>query len=74
MVPIVDRLLSATSRFNSDGTEGSFSGASRAAVTDYADICAAGRRGIVITAEAMVRMQSPALRDSDACSADMQCL
>jgi hypothetical protein len=73
MVPIVDRLLSATSRFNSAGTEGSFSGASAAAVDDYADICQAGRRGIVITSEAMVRMQSPALRDA-ACGADMQCL
>ncbi|WP_137971470.1 TadE family protein [Pseudomonas sp. F(2018)] len=74
VVPIVDRLLSAASSFNSSGTEGSFSEASRAAVDNYADICQAGRRGIVITSEAMVRMQSPALADGDACGSDMNCL
>ena len=74
MVPIIDRLLSTASRFNSGGIEGSFSGASKAAVADYSDICQAGRRGIVITSEAMVRMQSPPLRDSDACGSDMSCL
>lgn len=74
VVPIVDRLLSAASRFNDGGTEGSFSEASRAAVSNYAEICQAGRRGIIITSEALVRMQSPPLRDSDACGSDMQCL
>src|SRR5690606_29209435 len=44
IVPIVDRLLSAASRFNSGGIEGSFSGASQAAVADYSEICQAGRR------------------------------
>ncbi|WP_068827921.1 TadE family protein [Pseudomonas sp. BMS12] len=74
VVPIVDRLLSAASSFNDSDIEGSFSEASRDAVADYADICQAGRRGIVITSEALVRMQSPPLRDSDACGADMECL
>ncbi len=74
VVPIVDRLLSAASSFNKSGIEGSFSEASKAAVDDYAAICQAGRRGIVITSEAMVRMQSPALRDDEACGSDMQCL
>jgi len=46
IVPIVDRLLSAASRFNSGGIEGSFSGASQAAVADYSEICQAGRRGV----------------------------
>lgn len=73
VVPIVDRLLSAASSFNSSGIEGSFSEASKAVVDDYEDICQAGRRGIVITSEAMVRMQSPALRD-DTCGSEMQCL
>ncbi|WP_181418761.1 TadE family protein [Pseudomonas alcaligenes] len=73
VVPIVDRLLSAASSFNSAGVEGSFSRASADAVDNYDDICQAGRRGIVITSEAVVRMQSPALRDA-ACGSDMQCL
>ncbi|MBB1521161.1 TadE family protein [Aquipseudomonas guryensis] len=74
VVPIVDRLLSAASSFNNANIEGSFSGASQNAVPGYTDICQAGRRGIVITSEATVRMQSPALRDSEACGTDMQCL
>lgn len=74
VVPIVDRLLSAASSFNNSGIEGSFSEASKAAVGNYAEICQAGRRGIIITSEAMVRMQSPAFRDDEACGTDMQCL
>jgi hypothetical protein len=73
-VPIVDRLLSAASRFNESRIEGSFSGASANAVTQYAQICQAGRRGIVITAETTVRMQSNAIRDSTTCANKMQCL
>lgn len=74
VVPIVDRLLSAASSFNHSDIEGSFSQASKEAVAEYSSICRAGRRGIIITSEAMVRMQSPALRDSEACGSDMQCL
>lgn len=73
-VPIVDRLLSAASRFNSAGIEGSFSGASANAVSQYATLCQAGRRGIVITAETTLRMQSNPLRDSTGCASRMNCL
>ncbi len=79
IVPIVDVLLSAGSRFNKSGIEGSFGRSSRAAVDDYDIICEAGgrgaeRKGIIITSEVTLRMQSPAYRDSDACSSDMTCL
>lgn len=73
-VPIVDRLLSAASRFNKSGIEGSFSRASAKAVSGYSDICQAGRRGIVITSEATLRMQSNPVRDTASCSGKMHCL
>lgn len=77
VVPIVDRLLSAASRFGSGEIEGSFGRRSAQAVGNYEDICQGSRgterQGIVITAEATVRMQSAPVEDVDGCG-EMTCL
>ncbi|MGE8497158.1 MAG: TadE/TadG family type IV pilus assembly protein [Pseudomonas sp.] len=71
IVPMVDRLLSATSRFvdraNTNRAPASFRDVSRNTSANYADICRA-RQGYVVTAEATVRMQSAAVDDPDQCT------
>lgn len=69
IVPIVDRLLSSASAFNHKGTAASFREVSRATTADYERVCR-GRSGFVISAEATVRMQSPAADDPEQCGGD----
>ncbi len=67
IVPMVDRLLSSTSKFNHRGTASSFREVSQNTTDQYSAICRA-RRGFVITSEATVRMQSPAAEDVESCA------
>ncbi len=77
IVPIVDRLLSAASRYASGDIEGSFGRRSEQVVGNYSDICQGSRgserRGIVIASEVTVRMQSAPEQDIEGCS-EMTCL
>lgn len=73
IVPMVDRLLSSGSRFvdrsRNDKASASFRDVSRATSADYDAICRY-RAGFVISAEATVRMQSPAVDDEQQCASD----
>lgn len=72
IVPIVDRLLSSGSKFVDRARQGkesaSFNQVSQKTTANYAAVCRA-RRGVVVTAEAVVRMQSPAV-DDELCGVD----
>lgn len=72
IVPIVDRLLSSSSRIVHPGTDGresaSFHDVSRATSSNYGEVCRA-RQGFVISAETTLRMQSPAV-DDEQCESD----
>lgn len=62
-VPMVNRMIGALSALSYSG--------------DYDSVCgvrAGGRRGFIIFADAIVRMQSAAQADSDSCGNDMECL
>lgn len=68
IVPIVDRLLSSGSRFvdrqRADKKSAQFSEISKETYKDfYGEICGSRKDGFIITAEATVRMQSPAVDD-----------
>lgn len=71
IVPMVDRLLSATSRFvdrnNNNKPPASFRDVSRNTSANYADVCRS-RAGFIVTSEATVRMQSAAVDDEDQCT------
>ncbi|MBA1185926.1 TadE/TadG family type IV pilus assembly protein [Stutzerimonas nitrititolerans] len=71
IVPIVDRLLSSGSRFVDRGraskASASFRDVSRATSADYDDVCR-GRPGFVVSSEATLRMQSPAVNDEEQCA------
>ncbi len=70
IVPMVDYLLSSTSKFVDHGREhkapASFREVSRATSANYADVCRS-RDGFIIASEATVRMQSPAVDDEEQC-------
>lgn len=70
IVPMVDRLLSAGSRFVDRGREHKesqgFADVSQRTHANYEEVCR-GRNGFIISAEATVRMQSPAADDKDQC-------
>ncbi|WP_043309427.1 TadE/TadG family type IV pilus assembly protein [Pseudomonas sp. ML96] len=69
IVPMVDYLLSSTSKFvdrnNANKDPASFREVSRNTSANYGDVCRS-RRGYVVSAEATVRMQSAAV-DDDQC-------
>ncbi|WP_447589755.1 TadE/TadG family type IV pilus assembly protein [Aquipseudomonas campi] len=71
IVPMVDYLLSSSSKFvdrgNTDKAPASFRDVSRTTSANYDDVCRS-RRGYVLTAEATVRMQSAAVDDKEQCS------
>lgn len=71
IVPIVDHLLSSGSRFvdrgRPDKASASFRDVSRTISANYDDVCR-GRPGFVVSAEATVRMQSPAVDDEEQCT------
>lgn len=72
IVPIVDRLLSATSRVvdrANTKTSASFHDVSRFISADYDRVCR-NRQGYVVSAEATVRMQSPAVNDEEQCGSE----
>jgi len=69
IVPMVERLLSSASSFNHRQTVASFREVSRETTSRYDAVCR-GRQGFVITSEATVRMQSPAVHDEDQCTSD----
>lgn len=66
IVPIVDRLLSAGSKFvdraKQDKEPASFNEVSQKINVNYAAVCRK-RRGFIVSSEAIVRMQSPAVDD-----------
>ncbi|CDZ95486.1 TadE/TadG family type IV pilus assembly protein [Pseudomonas saudiphocaensis] len=71
IVPMVDRLLSSGSRFvdraRATKESASFRDVSRATSSNYEAVCRS-RSGFVISSEATVRMQSPAVDDEDQCA------
>ena len=73
IVPMVEHLLSRTSKFNQRQSGGSFSENSKQSWDQYAAICGA-RKGFVLTAEATVRMQSAAVHDAANCGAGKKML
>lgn len=76
IVPIVDRLLSSGSRFVNRGNEGRdsarFRDVSRTTTANHDNVCR-NRQGFVVSAEATLRMQSPAVDDDQCANGRMIC-
>lgn len=67
IVPMVEHLLSSASRFNTRRSATSFKEVSEKTTDQYSATCKS-RKGFVVTSEATVRMQSPAIDDTANCN------